>query len=129
MKLVEREVPNVLYQNSPWLLQLSLSGTKSLEFPVLPNEIGSEMRFLEREAVEKSLVTCVSPYGELPPVSRRLNPFPALLPRQFPDDIRVFQEALTIALNNIVERWWKDEEANFPSRMPLEPQAEDLLRV
>ncbi|KAE8164044.1 hypothetical protein BDV40DRAFT_311131 [Aspergillus tamarii] len=81
-----------------------------------------------REAVEKSLVTCVSPYGELPPVSRRLNPFPALLPRQFPDDIRVFQEALTIALNNIVERWWKDEEANFPSRMPLEPQAEDLLR-
>ncbi|KAE8420766.1 ferric iron reductase FhuF-like transporter-domain-containing protein [Aspergillus pseudocaelatus] len=118
MKLVEREVPNVLYQKSPWLLQLSLSGTQTSEFPVLPNEIGSEMRILEREAVEKSLVTCVSPYGEVPPVSRRLNPFPALLPRRFPDDIQVFQEALAIALNNIVERWWKDEEANFPSRMP-----------
>ncbi|KAE8357410.1 hypothetical protein BDV27DRAFT_164547 [Aspergillus caelatus] len=118
MKLVEREVPNVLYQKSPWLLQLSLSGTQTSEFPVLPNEIGSEMRILEREAVEKSLVTCVSPYGEIPPVSRRLNPFPALLPRRFPDDIQVFQEALVIALNNIVERWWKDVEANFPSRMP-----------
>ncbi|KAB8201772.1 IucC family-domain-containing protein [Aspergillus parasiticus] len=107
MKLVEREVPNVLYQKSPWFLQLFLSGTKSLELPVLPNEVGSEMRALEREAVEESLITCVGPYGELPPV---------------------FQEALAIALNNIVERWWKDEEANFPNRMPLEPQAEDLHR-
>ncbi|KAE8136499.1 hypothetical protein BDV38DRAFT_293907 [Aspergillus pseudotamarii] len=78
--------------------------------------------------VEQKLKWFQSPYGELPPVSRRLNPFPALLPRRFPDDIQVFQEALTIALNNIVERWWKDEEANFPSRMPLEPQAEDLLQ-
>lgn len=76
-----------------------------------------------------SLVPSVSPYGELSPASRRMNPFPVLLPQQFLGNIQGFQEALNLAINNIVERWWKDKEANFPSQMPLDPRAEDLLQV
>lgn len=58
-----------------------------------------------------------------------MNPFPVLLPQQFLGNIQGFQEALNLAINNIVERWWKDKEANFPSQMPLDPRAEDLLQV
>lgn len=42
---------------------------------------------------------------------------------------RKLHEALGLAIEDIIERWWTDEEARFPQRMPLEPQEEDLLRV
>lgn len=44
-------------------------------------------------------------------------------------DLERFHEALILALDNIVERWWKDKEAGFPVRMPLASEAEELLRV
>ncbi|KZL80922.1 hypothetical protein CI238_06647 [Colletotrichum incanum] len=36
--------------------------------------------------------------------------------------------ALTIAVIDIVQRWWTDEDARFPERMPLEPKEEELLK-
>ncbi|KGO76100.1 hypothetical protein PITC_006430 [Penicillium italicum] len=36
--------------------------------------------------------------------------------------------ALRLAIEDIIQRWWTDEEAQFPQRMPLEPGEEDLLR-
>jgi hypothetical protein len=45
------------------------------------------------------------------------------------DDMRNLHLALKLAIEDIIERWWTDEEARFPLRMPLEPEEEDLLRV
>lgn len=38
-------------------------------------------------------------------------------------------ESLTIAITDIVGRWWTDREANLPQLMPLEKEEEDILRV
>ncbi|KID85221.1 Aerobactin siderophore biosynthesis, IucA/IucC [Metarhizium guizhouense ARSEF 977] len=53
---------------------------------------------------------------------------PAVLPVQFVQNVERFHEALAAALGNLVERWWKDVDANLPGRMPLEPRVEKLLR-
>lgn len=122
-------MPNALAKKSPWLSQISLAGTKDPERPALPVQIDSETRVLERETMQTHLFNSTTPYGRLPDASRGLNPHPVLLPKQFLKDLEAFQEALATALDNIIERWWKDKEAKFPSRMPLEPQAEALLQV
>jgi hypothetical protein len=79
--------------------------------------------------MQDNLLHIARSYGQLPATSSHLSPHPALLPEQFLEDIQAFHKALAIALNNIVERWWTDTEADFPSRMPLEPQVTDLLQV
>ncbi|KAL7788112.1 hypothetical protein V8C43DRAFT_323898 [Trichoderma afarasin] len=38
------------------------------------------------------------------------------------------QSALGKVTTNIIERWFSDKEANFPSRMPLDKHEEDVLR-
>jgi hypothetical protein len=43
-------------------------------------------------------------------------------------NIQELNEALVLAIANIVERWWTDIDAKLPQRMPLEHQ-EGLLRV
>jgi hypothetical protein len=96
---------------------------------MMPQDVNREIRAVDEEAITASLADCVRPYGIIPDASRRLNPYPALLPQQFITDLERFNEALALAYNNIIPRWWKDNEANFSSRMPLEPQAEALLRV
>lgn len=39
------------------------------------------------------------------------------------------QSALGKVTTNIIERWFSDEAANFPSRMPLDQYEEDILKV
>ncbi|KAJ6185719.1 hypothetical protein N7519_007020 [Penicillium mononematosum] len=128
MAIVEKEVPSVLAKKSPWLLQISLSGTQDPQHPVLPEQVHAETRIRESEALQKRLADFVGPYGALPGAAKRLNPHPALLPWQFVKELETFNEALAIALNNIVERWWRDKEADLPSRMPLEAHVEELLQ-
>ena len=57
------------------------------------------------------------------------SPWPLKLSTQFPEDIRKFHEALDLAITNVVDRWWTDKDADLPSRMPLEPREEELLKV
>lgn len=93
-----------------------------------PEHVGSDVRIKERDSIQKILLRNVSPYGQLPGPSRRLNPHPVVLPKQFMERLENFHEALALALDNIIERWWNDTEADFPARMPLEPWAEALLQ-
>lgn len=39
------------------------------------------------------------------------------------------QSVLGKVTTNIIERWFSDEGADFPSRMPIEKHEEDVLRV
>lgn len=92
-------------------------------------QIDSETRILENKTMQRRLLDSSTPYGQLSEAARELSPFPVLLPKQFLNDLEAFDEALITALNNIIERWWKDDKADLPSRMPLEPQVEALLQV
>lgn len=56
-------------------------------------------------------------------------PHPMVVPQPQLDSIETLHTLLCSAITNIVERWWTDEEARFPQRMPLESYEEDILRV
>ncbi|KAJ5374596.1 hypothetical protein N7517_006602 [Penicillium concentricum] len=55
-------------------------------------------------------------------------PCPVLTTQRHDDELRNLHLALKLAIEDIIERWWTDEEARFPLRMPLEQEEEDLLR-
>jgi hypothetical protein len=56
-------------------------------------------------------------------------PMPILISKLHQQQLESLHKALTIAINDIVGRWWSDLEARFPERMPLEKEEEELLKV
>lgn len=56
-------------------------------------------------------------------------PHPVLVTKRHQEQLKDLHLALDLAIEDIIERWWADEEAQFPRRMPLEPEEEELLRV
>ncbi|KAL4925440.1 uncharacterized protein BDV17DRAFT_185170 [Aspergillus undulatus] len=56
-------------------------------------------------------------------------PYPVLVTEAHQRQLAELSEALVLAITDIVERWWSDDEARFPERMQLEPAEEKLLRV
>lgn len=56
-------------------------------------------------------------------------PHPVLITDQHHDELSDLHQALNLAIEDIIDRWWTDEQAQFPQRMPLEQEEEDLLRV
>ncbi|GAB0138055.1 hypothetical protein EsDP_00006302 [Epichloe bromicola] len=55
-------------------------------------------------------------------------PRPVLMGEHHQQQLSEVHEALTVAVTDIVQRWWSDAGARFPERMPLEAQEEDLLQ-
>ncbi|KAF1996084.1 hypothetical protein P154DRAFT_499105 [Amniculicola lignicola CBS 123094] len=55
-------------------------------------------------------------------------PRPILVDQYHQQQLQILHRALTISLKDIVQRWWTDDEARFPERMPLEKKEEDLLK-
>lgn len=56
-------------------------------------------------------------------------PRPILIGKNHQQQLESLHEALTIAITDIVGRWWTDRDAQFQERMPLEKEEEDLLRA
>ncbi|KAK1149717.1 hypothetical protein N8T08_005271 [Aspergillus melleus] len=56
-----------------------------------------------------------------------MNPHPVLVPNRFISSLKEFHVALSIALTDIVQRWFADG-TDLPSRMPLERNEENFLR-
>lgn len=56
------------------------------------------------------------------------SPHPVLISQRHHEELQELHRSLNLAIEDIIERWWTDEEAQFPQRMPLEPQEEDILR-
>jgi len=61
-------------------------------------------------------------------IYNRLAPFNIALSKSFAADVRHLHHLLDRALVDVVERWYRDEEAGFPARMPLENHEEGLLK-
>lgn len=57
----------------------------------------------------------------------RMPPFNICISDHFANHVRLLHQALDKALVDIVQRWYADEEASFPKRMPLEKHEEELL--
>lgn len=56
-------------------------------------------------------------------------PRPILITKHHQRQLEELHEALTLAITDIVQRWWTDDTARFPQRMPLPTQEEELLQV
>ncbi|KAH8821364.1 hypothetical protein F5884DRAFT_84107 [Xylogone sp. PMI_703] len=61
-------------------------------------------------------------------LNERHSAFTICMTSSFKDQVEDLHKLLDRALIDIVERWFQDTQAAFPSRMPLEPHEEDLLR-
>ncbi|KAJ5813642.1 uncharacterized protein N7503_000392 [Penicillium pulvis] len=55
-------------------------------------------------------------------------PRPILISPEHQKQVKNLHEGLVLAITDIVERWWTDDVARFPERMPLSESEEDLLR-
>lgn len=90
---------------------------------------GQDVKLLDkaRAIYTKRLKRCSSswPAGSL----NASSPHPVLITQRHHEELHELHLALSLAINDIIERWWTDEQAQFPHRMPLEPEEEDLLRV
>jgi hypothetical protein len=60
---------------------------------------------------------------------QRLSHSPVYVPIIHLQEVEAFQKALSKAITSIVDRWWSDEEARFPARMPVNPNEEEVLKV
>jgi hypothetical protein len=83
----------------------------------------------EQEVLERNLLS-LCPANLWPKGSHNsMSPRPILVTKEHQVHLAELHGALTTAITDIVDRWWTDEAACFPQRMPLEKKEEDLLRV
>ncbi|TGO14979.1 hypothetical protein BTUL_0046g00710 [Botrytis tulipae] len=82
----------------------------------------------EQEKFEESLLQRCPAYLWPGNSYQKACPRPILIQKKHQKQLQNLHEALTIAITDIVERWWTDQDAQFYDRMPLERQEESLLR-
>ncbi len=54
---------------------------------------------------------------------------PILMARHHQKQLEELHQALTLAITDVVERWWTDEAARLPEKMPLLKEEEELLQA
>lgn len=111
--------------------QICLEASRKAGVPSLATLASYEDRKRSEEAFNSAFLSYLGGERMLPKTYylRSMCPHPILLSNKFLASLKEFHVALSAALTNIVERWVVDKEADFPSRMPLGKQEEDLLRV
>ena len=113
--------------NAPRHRQIGLSATVDRKQIVPVINASKEDRARDRttyDAVNRS-----TPQPGYNPDEETISAHPILSDKSFVVQLQAFHEILIKAVVNIVDRWWEDHTAGFPSRMPLEPAAEEVLKV
>ena len=107
--------------------QLSLGSSSSADKLVMIDEADEDTQGADLRIMQISLLrSCPAwPYD----LHLRACPYPMIVSQSQLLDIEILHRFLSSAITNIVERWWVDEEAQFPERMPLEKHEQDILRV
>ncbi|CBF75932.1 uncharacterized protein ANIA_03539 [Aspergillus nidulans FGSC A4] len=108
--------------------QICLEASRKAGIPSLATSASYEDRVRSGNAFSSTFLRYLGGEHLLPYFLRFMCPHPVLVPDTFMANLKEFHVALTAALTNIVQRWVIDEEADLPSRMPLEPHEEDILR-
>jgi hypothetical protein len=111
------------------LQQIILSQSSSAGRLTHPSEANISLRRKEKIRLEASLEASCRRSTWPKDSHLACSPHPILIDPQHDAAVRAIHEALVLAITSIVERWWTDSKANFPQRMPLEPQEEALLQV
>lgn len=97
--------------------------------PVGDKTADSEV-FSQEQAAQEAFLLANCPPGIWPHGSYQAGcPRPILISKGHNEQLTFFHCALMAAINDIVPRWWKDKDAKFPERMPLEEKEEELLQV
>ncbi|PYI05973.1 hypothetical protein BO78DRAFT_128353 [Aspergillus sclerotiicarbonarius CBS 121057] len=105
--------------------QICLASTISPANPVPPKASRQEIQCQQKEKFSSKFENLTSGCGgDL----KNSSPNPLLVPPKLDRSVAKLHEALVIGLTSIVERWYADEQAAFPRRMPLESHEEDLLQ-
>lgn len=107
--------------------QISLGQSRRAGKLAAAAEADEDTREADLIAMRKSLLSIcpVWPHDHY----QRACPYPMVVPQLQLVKIEEIHRILSSAITNIVERWWIDEEAQFPQRMPLEKHEEEVLRV
>ncbi|KAE8154620.1 Clavaminate synthase-like protein [Aspergillus avenaceus] len=82
----------------------------------------------EHERLQVSLLRLCPPHLWYRGSNEASCPRPILVTSQHQNQLELLHRALTLAITDIVDRWWTDKEARLFERMPLHKQEEDLLR-
>ncbi|KAE8552228.1 hypothetical protein EYB25_006122 [Talaromyces marneffei] len=113
---------------TPSIQQISLSLSRERN-AIAPATCANNSR-LERDL--KAVRGHVEPFfacAKIPvPVNQRMSPFNICITQQFAHALDSVHRLLDRVLVDIVERWFTDADADFPSRMPLETHEEEVLR-
>ncbi|OJJ29768.1 hypothetical protein ASPWEDRAFT_121712 [Aspergillus wentii DTO 134E9] len=108
--------------------QICLASTKSAKSPVSPKSTPSEIQRQQFEKFNSHFAAISQGAKKYPNGFHRVPPYPLLVSQSLVERMKRLHEALSIALTDVVERWWTDEKAAFPSRMPVEGEEEEILR-
>ncbi|KAL4878144.1 hypothetical protein BJY04DRAFT_221499 [Aspergillus karnatakaensis] len=114
--------------DNSFMPQICLDASRKAGIPSLANSASHEDRVRSSNAFSSAFLRYLGGEHLLPYFLRYMCPHPVLVPNTFMANLKEFHVALSAALTNIVQRWVIDEEADLPSRMPLEPHEEDILR-
>lgn len=104
---------------------IHLDGFNSTE-----NSAATDMARTEEHSLFQSNLLSKCPAHLWPKESYRMAcPRPILVTRHHREQIVKLSKALTVALSDIVSRWWSDKQARFFERMPLKLEEENILKV
>ncbi|KAM5443991.1 hypothetical protein MferCBS31731_000508 [Microsporum ferrugineum] len=109
------------------LQQICLSQSDPLQL-VSPDSVDPDIRNKERINYRRALDQRCPRESWVHDCYLAASPYPIFMNEAHNTQLEKLHAALVLAITNILERWWTDSAANFPARMPLEPQEEDLLR-
>lgn len=111
------------------LTQIQLRGAHDFE-PVTRHSIDATT-YARDEARQQDAVLGLCTTANIWPKGSNATgcPRPILVAEHHQQKMQDIHEALTIAIVDIVQRWWTDTDARFPERMPLEKEEEDILKV
>ncbi|KAJ5151542.1 hypothetical protein N7492_009837 [Penicillium capsulatum] len=110
----------------PQLKQIAVAASREGQL-VLVDDLHRDRRLHEEELFQSVFTTPHPHVGKEWGDADRVSPYPLLVPESLVENAKQLQEALAIAVANIVERWAEPGES-LSQRMPLQPHEEALLR-
>lgn len=111
----------------PQLKQIAVAASRKGQL-VLVDDLHPDRRLHEEDSFQSVFTTPHPHVGEEWGDANRVSPYPLLVPEHCVENAKQLQEALAIAVANIVERWAEPGDS-LCQRMPLQPHEEAFLRV
>lgn len=111
------------------LQQVHLGVTQQGLAPVTAYHGGKQLYVEEHEALQAALLKLCPPQFWYHGSHNASCARPILSTPEHQEQLATLHNALATAITDIVERWWTDDDAKFPERMPVTQREEELLRV